>query len=453
METNDFELRVKHHLIARRLLDDTDASMPLLVALSGGADSVALLRVLLALGYRCVAAHCNFHLRGEESMRDQRFVEALCQRLNVPLHVKDFDVTGYCSAHAGTSVEMACRELRYAWFEELRTSLPCGCVVVAHHSDDNVETFFLNLMRGTGLRGLMGMRAVNSTTSVVRPLLCVNREQVLQYLAHLGQDYVTDSTNALDDYTRNRIRHKVLPALNAAFPAASERIIETMSHLADAQLMMDELVDELRAQYEIPTADPGVRQFRHPVKWQCAPQLLHAWVGDLGFNHDQCAQAIESINNQRWGTHFFARDYIMSIDRERIVCFPADADIHPVSINLNDLCQQESWPFIVELVDGQLIAGEVDGRQRIALSLDVLHCKEVVVRRWHEGDRMTPYGMRGSKLVSDLFADAKWNEWQKKNARLLVADGHVLWVMGLRASSHFAVANTDTRYLLIKIKE
>ena len=133
-----------------------DASMPVLVALSGGADSVALMRVLIGLGYNCRAAHCNFHLRGDESNRDERFVTELCQNLGTHLTVKHFDVPAYMNEH-GVSMEMACRELRYAWFEELRQEYGCSCIAVAHHNDDNIETFFLNALRGTGISGLTGM--------------------------------------------------------------------------------------------------------------------------------------------------------------------------------------------------------------------------------------------------------------------------------------------------------
>ena len=151
----------------------------LLVALSGGADSVALLRALLELGYTCIAAHCNFHLRGDESMRDERFVRNLCQNLGVELHVKDFDVMTYKREHKSASTEMACRNLRYDWFQALRRQLNCRRVVVAHHADDNVETFFINLLRGTGISGLVGMSQDSRVSRVARPMLQVTRQQVL----------------------------------------------------------------------------------------------------------------------------------------------------------------------------------------------------------------------------------------------------------------------------------
>ena len=181
---------------------------PILVALSGGADSVALLRALHEAGCHSHAAHCNFHLRGDESMRDEQFVRDLCARLEIPLTVKDFDVAAWQQAHGG-SVEMACRELRYAWFEQERERLQCSVIAVAHHADDQIETFFLNLLRGTGIKGLTGMSRLSG--HIWRPLLVVSRQDILDYLFEIGQGYVTDSTNAQNDYRRNRLRNIVLP--------------------------------------------------------------------------------------------------------------------------------------------------------------------------------------------------------------------------------------------------
>ena len=168
-----------------------------LVALSGGADSVALLHILLHLGYRCHAVHCNFHLRGEESDRDELFVTDLCEALRVPCDVVHFDTRSYADEHK-LSIEMAARELRYKEFERIRQAYEFDVVAVAHHQDDAVETLLLNLVRGAGINGLTGMRVKNGY--VVRPLLCLTREELVDYLAHLKQAYVTDSTNLTDEY-------------------------------------------------------------------------------------------------------------------------------------------------------------------------------------------------------------------------------------------------------------
>ena len=211
-----------------------------LVALSGGADSVALLRVLLVLGYHCEAAHCNFHLRGEESDRDERFVNELCKGLGVTLHVTHFDTVAYASRHH-VSIEMAAREMRYDWFEQLRKERGMAVIAVAHHRDDSVETFLLNLIRGAGINGLKGISPHNGC--IVRPLLEVSRQDILDYLRCLRQGYVTDSTNLQDEYMRNKIRLNILPMLRELNPSVSESIAETSRRLTDVSLIYNKEID------------------------------------------------------------------------------------------------------------------------------------------------------------------------------------------------------------------
>lgn len=204
--------RVSTYIRQRGLLEQ---DKPVLVAISGGADSVALLDVLLRAGYTCIAAHCNFHLRGAESDRDEAFVRELCAKLNVPLDVKHFDTVSYAQAHE-VSIEVAARELRYAWFDEIAQAHGCQAIAVAHHQNDQAETILLNLKRGTGLRGLAGMRPVSSnpmapeSIKVVRPLLCTTRDYIEHYLRdkrHLT--WVNDSTNADIAITRNAVREQL----------------------------------------------------------------------------------------------------------------------------------------------------------------------------------------------------------------------------------------------------
>ena len=206
--------RVQEFIGKHQLLAD-DARV--LVALSGGADSVALLRILLSLEYRCHAVHCNFHLRGEESDRDERFVTALCHTLGVECEVVHYDTLGYAAEHK-VSVEMAARELRYRDFERLRQAHDLDAIAVAHHQDDAVETLLLNLIRGAGINGLTGMKVRNG--HVVRPLLCLTRDEIINYLSHIGQSYVTDSTNLTDMYARNKVRLQLLPLMEQINPAA-----------------------------------------------------------------------------------------------------------------------------------------------------------------------------------------------------------------------------------------
>ena len=188
----------------------------LLVALSGGADSVALLRILLKLGYQCIAAHCNFWLRGKESLRDEEFVTQLCKELKVPLYKTNFDTFAYAKEKS-ISIEMAARELRYHWFYELKKTTNADSIAIAHHIDDNIETLLLNLIRGSGIKGLTGIPPRNQ--DIIRPLLCLYREEIEDYLKSIGQAFVTDSTNLETEYTRNKIRLNLLPLMEEINPS------------------------------------------------------------------------------------------------------------------------------------------------------------------------------------------------------------------------------------------
>ena len=213
---------------------------PVIVALSGGADSVALLAVLRQLGCDCRAAHCNFHLRGEESMRDMRHVQALCAELGVDLYIRDFDVPAQMKA-CGESVEMACRTLRYHWFDELLDRERASYIAVGHHREDRAETFMLNLMRGAGLEGLTSMRMVEG--NVIRPLLDLSREEIEKYLAACGLGFVTDSTNAENEYRRNSLRNRVFPLLGEIFgSAAIDSVVKTPENLERSRSVYREAI-------------------------------------------------------------------------------------------------------------------------------------------------------------------------------------------------------------------
>ena len=430
-----------------------DDKSRLLVALSGGADSVALLRALLELGYDCVAAHCNFHLRGDESMRDERFVRDLCQRLGVELHVQDFDVEAYKRLHRGVSTEMACRSLRYDWFYELTMALKCRPVAVAHHADDNLETFFLNLLRGTGINGLVGMRTYDRWARIVRPMLGVTRGQVLQYLHDIGQDYVTDSTNLQNDYRRNRLRNVVLPAIDREFDNARQRIADTMRHLDDERELLDYLVARIEEDdvgfYDEDTGDwCYCRQ-----KLLEAPKpgmMLYALLRRSGFNRTQCDQAVKASV----GATFHTSSHTLTVERKSFLVQRDTSSSDGQSSDgeiVVDFDRQWHLQGRLEAVAGRepFATTMVDGKRRVAFGPGIRRCTRVALRHWRKGDRMRPFGMRGTKLISDLFVDLKFTAEQKKAVWLMEADGEIVWVLGARAAQAFVVEPGSTDYVLL----
>ena len=413
----------------------------ILVALSGGPDSVALLRGLLATGkYECYVAHCNLHLRGEESMRDERFVRDLCQRLDVPLSVKDFDVAAWQQEHGG-SVEMACRELRYDWFEKERERLRCSRIAVAHHADDQVETFFLNLMRGTGLKGMAGMRRMNGY--IWRPMLNVTRVQVLEYLDSIGQGYVTDSTNSQNDYRRNRLRNIVLPFIEQEYPNARARILKAMQNLSNDSGLLQWLVDDL----SLDRSSMDIEDFiDHPYP----ATLLYHRIHELGFNRTQCQQAIEAAKKGNYGRQFAAGNYLLVVNRKTLSVIeqyedPYDDEIpFDVTVGTNSPIQIDSYrgstPFSPRMCCSGL---------RVAFNTQLLDCKRIVLRHWRKGDRVRPFGRKGTKLVSNLFNDMKMDYLDKKRAWILEADGEIIWVVGLRSCALYPVHIGSEDYFIL----
>ena len=370
--------KVKDYIKKHKLLSLSDLYI---VALSGGADSVALLLLLDEMGYKVHALHCNFHLRGEESDRDERFCEDLCLKKNIPFHRIHFDTLMYAETHK-MSVEMAARELRYRYFEQLRKDIGAEGICVAHHQDDTVETVLLNLVRGTGLRGLTGIQPRNG--AILRPLLCVTRTEIEAYLETKQQDYVTDSTNLETDFVRNKIRLQVVPLLRQLNPAVSENIVRTAEHLTEAQKVLDAVVDTYKGSNQLDLC--ALQQVGS------AEYIVFEWLKQYGFNGSQVQQVISAETGSIFSS---PTGYEVLKDRDRLLVEPTIMAFTPIRIPeegtyvLPDdrrLNVRRSNPFVSK--DSH--EATLDARQvRFPLT----------VRRVEEGDWMIPYGMTGRKLL------------------------------------------------------
>lgn len=454
MDANEFVERVKYYAKVNGLAAAGDT---VTVALSGGADSVALLRVLLSIGVNCSALHCNFGLRGEEADRDEAFTKHLCASLNVPLKIKHFNVYEYEREHK-VSTEMACRELRYAWFEEERSSIGAKCITVAHHHDDNVETFFLNLLRGSGINGLAGIKPRNGY--IVRPLLCVTREDIETYLRACNQNYVVDSTNRENDFKRNKIRNVLIPAINELFPDFSAGMSRTLQNLQGCNALYKVKVNELRKNYCSFDRDISVvdLSLMNDLEREAGVTALYEILRLFSFNSEQAYGIYAACMDEKsLGKRFLSQSHEAVIGRGRIEIFSlektAETETEMDVVLLKMLEKPETNSMIAvrrvvkETDENGRISG-VDGKNTIALSERILSDYPVLtLRKWVRGDRIQPYGMKGSKLVSDLFADAKYSERQKREAWLLCAGDDVIWIPGLRASGKYSVKGFETTYI------
>ena len=403
-----------------------------LVALSGGADSVALLRVLHALGYQCECAHCNFHLRGEESNRDEAFVQQLCQKFDIPLHVTHFDTTDY--AHTKRiSIEMAARELRYQWFETLRQSIGASVIAVAHHRDDSVETFLLNLIRGTGINGLKGIAPKNGY--VVRPLLQESRENILDYLQHLNQDYVTDSTNLQDEYMRNKIRLNLLPLMKELNPSVSESIAATAERLADAALIYNK---EREMAIQRVMKGEKVISISALLDETAPSSLLFELLHPYGFNPSQIKDIYQSLFGQS-GRRFHSSQWEVLRDRDSLILhsFSGEETDHvPPTLTYETV---DITPEFIILRDKHIACLDAD---KVTLPL--------TVRKWQVGDKFTPLGMKGKKNVSDYLTDRKFTLFQKGHQYVACQGDKIVWLIGERIDNAYRIDADSKRAVIVR---
>ena len=415
------------------------------VALSGGADSVALLRVMLALGYRVEAAHCNFRLRGDESNRDELFVKTLCETQDVKLHLIHFDTAEYASLHQ-VSIEMAARELRYHYFEQLRQDIGASTICVAHHRDDAVETLLMNLLRGSGIHGLTGIRARNG--HIVRPLLCVSRQEIVNYLHSIDQEYVTDSTNLQPDVLRNKVRLQLLPLMEQLYSGATENMARSAYYLSEAEKVYNAEIARYAQETEFPLSDssPFTIHFSLLSSSPSPLSLLHEWLTPLGFNRSQLEQILAHLDGEP-GRVFESATHTLVIDRESIVVEPVCAPIKPLVIPEPGTYRiDETAKIRIEEVG---VETDISRDPAIA-TLDAATIRyPLTLRAVKPGDIFQPFGMEGKKLVSDYLTDRKLNLLAKRHQRVLVdATGTILWLVGQRTDHRYCI--TPDTHMIFK---
>lgn len=452
---------VGQFLADKKLLQKQDYLV--FVGLSGGSDSVALLHILKSLSERygdtmeIVATHCNFHLRGEESDRDMNFCKDLCKRMGLRLLIRQFDTFKYMEDHR-LSLEMACRELRYKWWEELLESKEWEhkrfkrYIAVGHHQDDSIETILMNLMRGTGIKGLTGIVHYNRQTHVIRPLLCLNRQNIIDYCAAEGLDFVTDSTNRENDTQRNSIRNRLLPLMDEINPNTRRGIIKTMYNLQDIEKIATKEIEEQLGEHV-------VKEYRDKLL------IKHLMTRDMDVNREDFPVLIREFLLS-CGVVLHTNTLAEVIEAARLgIRKIIQGDSYWVCCSEDDLiANKKAYNFDNEefIINGERIETEstvasdinvfVTTRDKIETlkvepTMTLIDPRKVklplIIRHWREGDRIQPFGRQQTKLVSDLMTDAHFS-WWKKATNWLVTDSNnnVLWVYGLRSSD---IAKIDER--------
>lgn len=419
----------------------------LLVGISGGLDSVVLAELLHRAGLAFAVAHCNFKLRGKESDLDEIFVKQLAAKYDKPFYCKSFDTIDIASER-GISIEMAARDLRYEWFEEVRKSLHYDWIVVAHHLDDQTETFFLNLARGTGISGLTGMKAVNG--KIVRPLLFATRSEIRQFATENWLTYREDSSNALTEFQRNKIRHQVIPLMEELNPSFSSGIQETISHLRDTYSIYCQAIDRARErivrrkssdEFEISIDELKLSE---PVS-----TFLFELLRPYHFNGEVVNEILKSLEGQP-GKQFLSPTHRAVLDRGCIVV----TKLHRISHEryyLEESCQGIDHPISLSLKSMQRTESFVIGTslKTAMIDMDMLQFP-LILRKWQKGDYFQPLGMKGYKKLSDFFVDEKISLPNKENTWLLANGEEIVWVIGLRLDDRYKITNKTTRILIVQ---
>lgn len=432
MSQSTFVEKVRQAIESHRLLSP---GAKVIVGISGGADSVALFMALHTLGYDCVAAHCNFQLRGDESMRDEMHTHALVNGIGKTIETIRFNVNDYIASRPRpTSMEMACRELRYEWFEKLRQSHRAEAIAVAHNADDNAETLLLNLFRGTGIAGLKGMLPINDR-HIIRPLLHCSRQEIESYLRLTSTGYVTDSSNLTTDFTRNRLRNAVIPLIRTSFPNAPKAIGTTLDNMRASYSFYRRMIAEKRSHYT--TADGSLRLRELLEREPDSALLLHEWLSSRGLTADNIRSLMQCADIS--GRRFHTDNGYFYTDRGLLRFAHPTAEIPPLLESIFSISRSPVADFKPS-----------GSRMEAYFDIGILSHGPLKVRYWQPGDRVKPYGMHGSRKVSDIFSDMKVPVGIKDRIPLLTCGGDIVWIAPLRASSLYPVTSATKEFLTVR---
>lgn len=446
------ETKVKQFIEKEALFTRKDK---ILIGVSGGRDSIALLHVLYRLGYDIVVAHCNFHLRGEESNRDSEFVTKHVQDMDVPFYSIDFDTELYARQNK-ISIEMAARELRYEWFDSLLKLTGCKYIAVAHHADDVVETFLINMTRGTGLHGLTGIKAKNG--NIVRPFLRITRNDINDYIYDNGFDYVEDSTNSEVVYVRNKVRNIIIPALETINPSFRSSTIQSIENLTRAQNFVMHYVELLRN--EIVEHRDGM-DVLDLEKIRTAPEpiyVLYEILKPYGFSASTVYNIFTCIFEENVsGKQFYSASGIRALrDRDKIFIQlrKDDDDVYadePEEYEIRNVAAffNLHLNFMAEIFDSNSFTIVKD---KSVCCIDYKKLTfPLVLRKWKQADSFCPFGMKGRKKLSDFFVDQKFSLFEKENTWVLTDGkcGDIIWVVGHRTDNRFRIDEQTKQILRI----
>ena len=422
----------------------------LLVAVSGGIDSIVLLHVLHHLKYSIQVAHVNFQLRGDESNADESFVKEVCEKLKIPFHVKRADVKTFAQENKG-SIQMLARQIRYDWFQELINELQLKYIVVAHHANDQSETVLQHISKGAGIAGLRGM--LPKQNKIVRPFLCIDKNNI-EYLAQqLKLNYREDSSNASDKYERNQIRHQVVPVLQSINPNLHQSIFHTTNYLSGVEVVYQSYIqkrlNKLIARIGEHSYKAAAKSFAHDA---FGLNLLFEWLHPYGFNSEQLNDIYAHVKEGSSGKKFSSTFYQVFVDRKFLFLEPIEAKVFIYKmvdkIPFQSIINQKN----IEISYAELSSVSFDKKnQEIYLDAEDIQLP-ITIRHWQEGDYMYPLGMlMKKKKVSDLLINKKIAKHQKSNLLLFFSEEKLLFVESIGIDERFKIKDTTKKIIKIII--
>lgn len=436
--------RIQHFIHKHNLLNQQS---PIIVGVSGGADSVVLLHILIELGYSCRIAHCNFHLRAADSDSDEQFVHDLSATLQIPYHKIDFDTQQYAKTNH-ISIEMAARDLRYAWFHELVETHQAQAIAVAHHADDSIETLLMNLIRGTGLRGLTGIPCRNE--KIVRPLLCCSREEIETYIIENKLTHITDASNATLLYQRNKIRNVVLPLLEEINPSVRQTLYQNIAHFNGSLAIYEQALLQIKNEVMTFSTDLISINIEKLRQHEQISTILYELLQPYSFNSSTIVQITEQLEGES-GKQFFSDTHRLIKDRNVLLISTKKEDKPTIyTVNMEDDFLDQ--PFEMNFTKLKMHPEFEVSKLKECVHIDASKLNyPLQLRHWQEGDTFFPLGMNKKKKLSDFFINNKLSLIEKEEIWILLSANEIVWIVGMRLDNRFRINKNTEEVLEIKI--
>lgn len=424
-----------------------ESNQTILLAVSGGIDSMILCDLFLKSNFKFAIAHCNFHLRGEESNRDERFVREYAQKNNIKIHVKEFDTYSYMK-EKGKSMQVSAREMRYSWFNELLKEEGYSYIATGHHIDDSIETFFMNILRGTGIAGLHGI--LQKVNLVIHPLLFTGRAEIVNYQKENKLEFVEDSSNATTKYTRNKIRHELIPLVKEIAPNFDKIISKEIERFRETEVVFRSVINDAKTELleiENQTIKISIEKLKSYV-----PQKIFMYeiLSDFGFN-EATINSIEDALLETSGKQFYSETHRLVKDRDYLLIVKNKPQ------NLNQYLIEESQtsvysPIILHLeVLKDLQYVKIPKNKEVAmLDYDKLSFP-LILRKWKKGDSFFPYGLKGEKKISEFYKNLKYSILDKENQWLLCSENDIIWVVGQRIDDRYKITKSTKTIFKIEL--